>query len=107
VDLNSQHVAADFFRPVAQMYPDIEEVYLQTIKSPMDLNTLAHYLEASSLIDEEDFYEKALSIFQNAVDFNAMQGVYCRYMIYMKICICIYVYVSILIHLHAYENIHT
>ena len=39
----------------------------------MDLTTLGNYLQDNSLIDEEDFYEKILSIFQNAVDFNSFK----------------------------------
>ena len=40
------------------IYPDIEAAYLAAIKSPMDLSTLANYLQENSLIDEEDYYEK-------------------------------------------------
>ena len=54
----SQHAAADFFHPVVAIYPDIEAAYLAVIKSPMDLSTLANYLQENSLIDEEDYYEK-------------------------------------------------
>ena len=58
---------------MVSIYPDIEAAYLSVIKSPMDLTTLADYLHDNSLIDEEDYYEKVLSIFQNAVDFNSMK----------------------------------
>lgn len=60
--MNSQHAAADFFHPVVAIYPDIETAYLAVIKSPMDLSTLANYLQENSLIDEEDYYEKAWSL---------------------------------------------
>lgn len=56
--ITSQHAAADFFHPVVAIYPDIEAAYLAVIKSPMDLSTLANYLQENSLIDEEDYYEK-------------------------------------------------
>ena len=55
------------------MYPDIEEDYLAVIKHPMDLTTLSNCLLGNSVIDEEDYYVKVISIFQNAVDFNSMK----------------------------------
>ena len=51
----------------------MEPEYLAAINYPMDLTTLSDYLQGDSLIDEEDFYQKVLSIFQNAVDFNSIK----------------------------------
>ena len=55
------------------IYPDIKEDYLAVIKHPMDLVTLSDCLQGNSVIDEEDYYVKVISIFQNAVDFNSMK----------------------------------
>ena len=61
----SQHAAADFFHPVVAIYPDIEAAYLAVVKSPMDLSTLANYLQENSLIDEEDYYEKVTILYDS------------------------------------------
>eukprot|EP01035_Chromulina_nebulosa_P021190 gene21190-27452_t len=53
-----------------ESYPNIARDYLNVVKNPMDLLTLKRQLDSLAILDPEDFYDKIVSIFQNAVDYN-------------------------------------
>lgn len=61
---------ADFFSPVVVLHPDLAEEYLRVVNCPMDLTTVEHVITSGGLIDAEDFYDKIMLVFKNAVLFN-------------------------------------
>lgn len=71
VDPKKSTVAADFYHPVTEINPNIAEDYNRVISRPMDLSTIRIRLDAGSILDGQEFYEMLLSVFQNAVDYNA------------------------------------
>eukprot|EP00981_Chlorochromonas_danica_P009874 scaffold2858_cov245-Ochromonas_danica.AAC.13 len=75
VDISRPATAvADFYIPVIEANPSIRDEYLSVIKKPMDLNTLRHELDQDLLSGSLDFYNKAVSVFQNAVDYNYLHS---------------------------------
>jgi hypothetical protein len=70
VDPNRTSCCANFFGPVAELYPNIAEDYLSVIESPMDLHSLKVQLDLHALADEREFFEKLVLVFENSVKYN-------------------------------------
>ena len=71
VDPKRSGCIGNFFLPVVEIFPNIRDDYLSIIKQPMDLSTVENRLLTNGLLDAEDFIEKVLLVFQNAVAYNA------------------------------------
>ena len=71
VDPKRSGCIGNFFLPVVEIFPNIRDDYLNIIKQPMDLSTVENRLLTNGLLDAEDFIEKVLLVFQNAVTYNA------------------------------------
>jgi hypothetical protein len=68
VDPLKPSVIADFMTPIDS---SVNKSYCSKIKNPMDLSTLSQRLDNGTIKDADEFYSLLLSVFQNAIDFNA------------------------------------
>jgi hypothetical protein len=64
------NIVSNFMTPVVELYPQIADAYLELISTPMDFTIIANRLEDHGFLDCEDFYEKMILVFQNAIDYN-------------------------------------
>jgi hypothetical protein len=64
-------VVVDFYHPVVELYPSIEDAYLAVITQPMDLSTIYRRLDMRGYLDAEDFFLKLILIFQNSITYNS------------------------------------
>ena len=67
-------IIADFYHPVETMFPQIAEQYRAIIKEPMDLTMVSNALNAGTLLDAEEFYEKLSLVFTNLAEYNRREG---------------------------------
>lgn len=63
-------IVSNFVAPVIELYPQVTESYLALIETPMDLTIISNRLDDHAFLDCEDFYEKMVLVFQNAIDYN-------------------------------------